>query len=239
MSDFSNVGGLKHLYLDDIDLNNKVNESEFLINSAAKVLVKNGGRNWVPVIVKEIDQDRYEVVSNGFIYSVAEAAGLEKIWSIVIEPTPEAEETSQVLAKEIVPKINLTQASRDEIKATLQYLINQPGSPLKTIDLLVATSKLEQADRQYWKNFDPITKLKCGITKGKKLDVLKTAFYLTPLPPPPLSPLPSIEELKQLKVTELRKIAKERGLEGYTKKSKADLLQYFSQQLLADHAANS
>ena len=78
-------------------------------------------------------------------------------------------------------------------------------------------------------NFDPVISLKCGITKGKKLDTFKTAFYLTPLPPPPPPPLPPPSELKALKVTELRKIAKERGVAGYTKMSKVALLDYFSQ----------
>jgi hypothetical protein len=190
MSDFSDVGQLKYFYLENIAPNEDSNESEFLVNATAKILAKNGGRNWIPLIVKETGADQYQVVGSNFIHTVAEAAGLEKVWCIVIEPTPEAEETTKVLAKEIVPKVNLSNASRDEIKATLQYLIGQPGSPLKTVNLLSATEKLEQASREYWNNFDPVTKLSCGITKGKKLDAFKTAFYLTPLilpPPPPVN----------------------------------------------------
>ena len=229
MSDFSDVGQLKKIYLENIVPNEESNESEFLVNATAKILAKNGGRNWIPLIVKETGEDQYQVVGSNFIHTVAEAAGLEKVWCIVIEPTPEAEETTKVLAKEIVPKVNLSNASRDEIKATLQYLISQPGSPLKTVSLLSATEKLEQASREYWNNFDPVISLKCGITKGKKLDTFKTAFYLTPLPPPPPPPLPPIDELKALKVTELRKIAKERGVAGYAKMSKVALIGYFSQ----------
>jgi hypothetical protein len=83
-----------------------------------------------------------------------------------------------------MPKINLSKASRDEIMAALRYLIEQPGSVLKTVKLAVATNRIDEAPRQYWKNFDPITNLKCGITKGKKLDALKQVFYLTPQPMP-------------------------------------------------------
>ena len=229
MSDFSDVGQLKYFYLENIAPNEDSNESEFLVNATAKILAKNGGRNWIPLMVKEIGNDQCQVVGSNFIHTVAEAAGLEKVYCIVIEPTPEAEETIKVLTKEITPKVNLSNASRDEIKATLQYLISQPGSPLKTVNLLSATEKLEQASREYWNNFDPVINLKCGITKGKKLDTFKTAFYLTPLPPPPPPPLPPPNELKALKVTELRKIAKERGVGGYTKMSKVALLDYFSQ----------
>jgi hypothetical protein len=228
MSDFSDIGQLKEIYLENIVPNKESNESEFLVNATAKILAKNGGRNWIPLMVKEIGNDQCQVVGSNFIHTVAEAAGLEKVYCIVIEPTPEAEETIKVLTKEITPKVNLSNASRDEIKATLQYLIGQPGSPLKTVNLLSATEKLEQASREYWNNFDSIPSLKCGITKGKKLDTFKTAFYLTPLPPPPPPPLPPIDELKALKVTELRKIAKERGVAGHTKMSKVALLDYFS-----------
>ena len=313
MSDFSDIGQLKEIYLENIVPNEESNESEFLVNATAKILAKNGGRNWIPLMVKEIGNDQYRVVGSNFIHTVAEAAGLEKVYCIVIEPTPEAEEIIKVLAKEITPKVNLSNASRDEIKATLQFLISQSGSPLKTVSLLSATEKIEQASREYWNDFDPVIELrcgitkgkkldtfkkafyltplppppppkfnlsnasrdeiesallylmnqpgsplkrvnlslviekieqasreywnnfdsipslKCGITKGKKLDTFKTAFYLTPLPPPPPPPLPPIDELKTLKVTELRKIAKERGVAGYTKMSKVALLDYFSQ----------
>ena len=225
MSDFSDVGQLKKFYLENIVPNDDSNESEFLVNATAKILIKNGGRNWIPLIVKETGEDQYQVVGSNFIHTVAEAAGLEKVWCIVIEPTPEAEETTKVLAKEIVPKVNLSNASRDEIKATLQYLISQPGSPLKTVNLLSATEKLEQASRKYWTDFDPITKLSCGITKGKKLDSLKEVFYLMPLQ----KELPSIDELKALSLPALRKIAKEKAVVGYAKMSKVALLDYFSQ----------
>ncbi len=313
MSDFSDVGQLKYFYLENIVPNKDSNESEFLVNATAKILVKNGGRNWIPLIVKETGEDQYKVVGSNFIHTVAEVAGLEKVWCIVIEPTPEAEETTKVLAKEIIPKVDLSNASRDEIKATLQYLISQPGSPLKTVNLLSATEKLEQASREYWNNFDPVTKLSCGITKGKKLDTFKTAFYLEPLPLPPppqinlsnasrdqielgleylvnkqdsvfknfdllsatgkleqaprehwtdFNPIPGLkcgitkgkkldafktafyleplplppppvlppsDELKALNVTELRKIAKERCVTGYAKMSKIALINHFDQ----------
>ncbi len=230
MNDSIDIGKLEYFDLDDIIPNEESKESEFLINATANILAKNGGHNWIPLMVKKIEGNKYQVVGSNFIYSVAEAAELEKVWCIVIEPTPEAEETIKVLAKEVMPKINLSNATREDIKSALQYLISQPGSPLKTIDLLSTIQKLEKASKEYWTDFNPVISLKCGITKGKKLEAFKTAFYLTPLSPPPPPALPSIDELKALKVADLKKVAKERGVPNYTKMSKAALLEYFSKE---------
>ncbi len=48
--------------------------------------------------------------------------------------------------------------------------------------LATATARIDEAPRQFWKSLDSIVALKCGITKGKGLDLLKTVFYLTPQP---------------------------------------------------------
>jgi hypothetical protein len=40
--------------------------------------------------------------------------------------------------------------------------------------------QIEEADRKSWKDLTPIIKLACGITKGKKLDILSEIFYLDP-----------------------------------------------------------
>ncbi|HEY9660834.1 MAG TPA: hypothetical protein V6C65_20460 [Allocoleopsis sp.] len=66
--------------------------------------------------------------------------------------------------------------------AALEYLIEQPGSVLKTVKSAVATNRIDEAPRQYWKTLEPIVNLKCGITKGKKLEALKQVFYLEPQP---------------------------------------------------------
>lgn len=67
--------------------------------------------------------------------------------------------------------------------AALEYLIEQPGSVFKTVKS-AATNRIDEAPRQGWKTLEPIFNLKCGITKDKKLDALKQAFYLDPQPLP-------------------------------------------------------
>ncbi|MBR8835197.1 MAG: Rho termination factor N-terminal domain-containing protein [Stigonema ocellatum SAG 48.90 = DSM 106950] len=192
---------------------------EFLVKAAAKALIESGDRNWVPVIVKEVGEDEYEVIGNSFVYATANEAGLEKVWCIVTDSSERTEVLTQILTSELVPKINLSTATRDEIKAALQYLIEKPNSELTGVKLAIATNRLDEAQRKYWSDLEPITKLKCGITKGKKLDALYTVFYLTPEPTPQVA-----TPVNALTITQLREMAKKQGIPGYTKKKKQELV---------------
>lgn len=188
MTDFSNVGKLMHLPLVDIKSDEKTSEPEFIMTAAADSIRQADGRNWVPLIVQEIGDYQYQVVSNHFIYAVAQQADLERVWCIVVAPEPKIIEQAKVLSREVTPKINLSTASRESIFAALRYLTEKAGNPLKGVDVLVATNRIESADRAKWADFNPIIKLKCGITKGKKLDALSEVFFLSPPPPPPPPP---------------------------------------------------
>ncbi|MBD2102579.1 Rho termination factor N-terminal domain-containing protein [Leptolyngbya sp. FACHB-261] len=222
MSNPRDIGNLMHLYLDEISPGNGTDAPEFLLKASANLLNQKGGRNWIPVIVKETGEDKYEVIGNSFVYAVAEKAGLERIWCIIADDSSDTVEITKVLAGEEVPKINLSKASRDEIMAALQYLIEQPASALKTVKLAVATNRIDEAPRQYWKNFEPITNLKCGITKGKKLDALKQVFYLTPQTMP--DTITDADILKTMSTADLKGMAKKRGIAGLSKMKKDELV---------------
>lgn len=239
MSSLSDIGNLMHLYLDDISPSEETNVSEFLIKASAALLKQNSGRNWIPVIVKQTNEDKYEVIGNSFIYTVAEQAGLERVWCIIADDSDDTAEVTKVLAGEKMPKINLSKASRDEIMAGLQYLIEQPGSALKTVKIAVAVNRIDEAPRQSWQNFEPIIKLKCGITKGAKLEALKQVFYLTPQLMPEKNTKADVDKtmpektsdvgsFKSMTVTELKKIAKERGIPISSKIKKDDLIKLLS-----------
>ncbi|MEH2452160.1 Rho termination factor [Nostoc sp.] len=194
MSDFDNIGKLMDLKLTDIEPGEKFSESEFIIKAAAESILQADGRNWIPIIVKQIDDYKYQVVSNHFIYTVAQQAKLKRVWCIVISPESQNIEQAKILAKEVLPQVNLNTASRDTILAALKYLISEPNSALKGVDPIVATNRIEESNRKTLSNFNPIIPLRCGITKGKKLDALAKVFFLSPPPPP--EPTPKIVSIK-------------------------------------------
>ncbi|MBP5975324.1 Rho termination factor N-terminal domain-containing protein [Brasilonema sp. CT11] len=224
----SDVGNLMCLDMDSINPGRGTDALEFLIKASAKVLNEAGGRNWVPVIVKEIGEDQYEVIGNSFIFAVVEEAGLEKVWCIIADFSEHTSQLTKILTGESVPKVNLSTATRDEIQSALQYLIEKPNSELKGVKLAIATNRIDEALRKYWKNLEPITTLKCGITKGKKLNALKEVFYLSPQPMPDV--ITEVAILDTLTLTQLKDMAKKRGIPGYSKKKKPELVDLLSQK---------
>jgi hypothetical protein len=226
MKSTNSIGSLMHLPINEIDPGDGTDTPEFLIKATANILKQNGGRNWIPVIVKDIGKDSYQVIGNSFVYAVAEEAGLEQVWCIIADDNDDTTTLAKILAGEEKPKINLSTASRDEIMAALQYLIEQPNSDLKSVKLAVATNRIDEAPRKYWKNFEPITSLKCGITKGKKLDAIKSVFYLTPQSMP--DTINDVTILRTMTTVELKAIAKKRGIAGITKMKKDALIEALS-----------
>lgn len=188
MGKFDNIGQLVCLPLESIQSEQSVNESEFIVAAAADSIRATGGRNWIPLIVKETREYEYEVVGNNFIFAVSHCAGLEKVWCIIIEPKASLIEQVKLLARETEPRVNLAHASRNTILSALRYVASQPASPLKGVDLTVATNRIEDSNRSVWKDLTPITKLSCGITKGKKLEALSSIFFIDAPPPPPSPP---------------------------------------------------
>ncbi|HEY9858913.1 MAG TPA: Rho termination factor N-terminal domain-containing protein [Candidatus Obscuribacterales bacterium] len=226
MSSLSDIGNLIYLYLDSIQPGEATDAPEFLINAAANLLSQRGGRNWIPIVVREIGRDQYQVVGNSFVYAVAEAAGLKQVWCVIADSSDETAEITKVLAGEVIPKINLSTASREDIMAALQYAIEQPESALKGVKIAIATNRIEEAPRHSWKSLDPIASLKCGITKGKKLNALKEVFYLTPQPKavaPPSEDPPT--DLDKLTVARLKELAKKHQIAGYSKMKKPELVE--------------
>jgi hypothetical protein len=229
MTKINDIGNLMYLHLDEIEPGDATDVNSSSIAAAARLLNAKGGRNWVPTIVKEIARDRYQVIGNSFVFAVAVEANLKRVWCIVADDLSDTEEIAKVLAreKEAVPKINLSEASRDEIKMGIEYII-RTNKLMKTLKVPSAISRIEEApDRLYWQTLDPIANLKCGITKGKKLDSLKEVFYLSPKPKiEEENPIDTktIETIKAMSLAELKIEAKKGSIPGTSKMKKADLV---------------
>ncbi|NET40348.1 MAG: hypothetical protein F6K19_51865 [Cyanothece sp. SIO1E1] len=83
-------------------------------------------------------------------------------------------------------------------------------------------NRIDESPRQYWDSLQPITKLGCRITAGKKLKALEQIFYLSPEPIPEV--IRDRKLLESFNAKQLRNIAKERKLKGYSRMSKSDLI---------------
>ena len=218
----SDVGNLMCLPFDEIEPGDPTDAHEYLIQAAANLLGSEG-RNWIPLIVQEIGLEQYRVVGNAFVYAVAAAADLKEVWCIIADNSPDTVTSTKALSREMIPQTNLSIASRDEIAAALDYLIRQPNSPLKGVNLATAVARMDAAPRQYWETLQPITKLGCRITAGKKLKALERIFCLTPAPMPDVIRDRSL--LESFNAKQLRDVAKKRQVKGYSKMSKPELVE--------------
>ena len=185
MSNSENIGKLMHLKLSKIESAEPCSESEFIIAGAAEAVLQAGNRNWIPIIVKETGDYQYQVVSNHFVYAVAQQAKLDLVWCIVIDPKPSNIEQAKILAREANPTVNLSTASKDTIIAVLKYLVKEHNwknvKPVETAKIIV------DSNREQWSDFTPLTKLQCGLTKAR-LDFIAKVFSISPPPPPPPPP---------------------------------------------------
>lgn len=185
MSNSENIGKLMHLELAKIESAEPCSESEFIIAGAAEAVLQASNRNWIPIIVKETGDYKYQVVSNNFVYAVAQQAKLERVWCIVIDPKPSNIEQAKILTREAIPTVNLSTASEDTIKAVLEYLVKEHN--WKTVKPIEAAKKIVNSKREQWSDFTPLTRLKCGLTKAT-LDYVAKVFSISPPPPPPPPP---------------------------------------------------
>ena len=185
MSNSENIGKLMHLKLSKIESAEPCSESEFIIAGAAEAVLQAGNRNWIPIIVKETGDYQYQVVSNHFVYAVAQQAKLDLVWCIVIDPKPSNIEQAKILAREANPKVNLSTASKDTIIAVIKYLVKEHN--WKNVKPVETANKIVDSNREQWSDFTPLTKLQCGLTKAR-LDFIGKVFSISPPPPPPPPP---------------------------------------------------
>lgn len=185
MSNSENIGKLMHLKLSKIESAEPCSESEFIIAGAAEAVLQAGNRNWIPIIVKETGDYQYQVVSNHFVYAVAQQAKLDLVWCIVIDPKPSNIEQAKILAREANPTVNLSTASKDTIIAALEYLVKE--QKWKNVTPVEAANKILASNREQWSDFIPLTKLPCGLSKAR-LDCITKVFTISPPPPPPPPP---------------------------------------------------
>jgi hypothetical protein len=126
--------------------------------------LKTTGKNILPVIVKQLAEDKYQAVLNTQILEGARQAKSDFVWCIVVDEQMQAQvqvESGQVL------RVNILTAPEKEVTEALEYIkTNKVG--FNKIDV----QKIANAIVDYRKTNTPtslafLTKCGCGIGKAK------------------------------------------------------------------------
>ena len=79
----SDIGTMKSIYLDEIDLKPTQRVNPKKVAEAAERM-KQGTTNWEPIPIRETGRGRYEIVGNAHLYKAAKQAGLERMKTIMV-----------------------------------------------------------------------------------------------------------------------------------------------------------
>jgi len=172
MENFSDIG--KYLRIPCKKITNK-NKSEFhsaVVNAIAEKLRTNQ-RNFLPIIVKEIDEEEYEVLLNAHILEAAKKAKLDFVWCIMADE--ERGKQIEIESKQRF-EINLLNASEETIAEMFDY-IKSVHTGFSQVNPKEVAKEIVKNRSNKWKSFHPITKLRCKIGR-KKLDILDKFFCL-------------------------------------------------------------
>ena len=173
MEDFSSIGAYLRLPRKQIKLKrNEVKTHIAVVNAIAERL-KSNERNFLPLIVEQIDEDEYEVLFNSHVLEAAQKAELDFVWCILADEARRKQ--IEVEAKQRF-EVKIITASEKTIAEMLDYIKSVDPS-FRQIDVAQAAKAIVQSRKPDWKSFRPITKLRCKIGE-RKLVALKNYFSI-------------------------------------------------------------
>ena len=126
-------------------------------------------KNILPVVVKLLEQDKYQSVFNTQILDGARLAKKDFIWCIIVDEPMLAQvqiETGLVIYQPTTAT-NILIASEQEIQEALERIKAQQPSFDKVDSLKTAKAIVEYRKTKKPKNLTFLTTLKCGIGKAK------------------------------------------------------------------------
>ncbi|MCY7320483.1 MAG: hypothetical protein LH660_01435 [Phormidesmis sp. CAN_BIN36] len=124
------------------------------------------GKNILPVIVRYLQEDKYQAILNNQILEAARSAKLDFVWCIVVDQQMQSQievELGQVL------RISVITASQQELIDTLEYIRDHKPGFNKIDPQKIAGAIVEYRNTKSLTNLNFLTKAKCGIGKAKIL----------------------------------------------------------------------
>ena len=173
MEVFSDIGKYLRIPRKQIKLRDGELQSHPAVLEAIAEKLKVNGRNFLPIIVEQVDEDEYEVLLNYHILEASQKANLDFVWCILADENRRKQ--IEVESKQRF-EVNLLTASEKTIAGMLEYIKSvHPG--FSQVDPAEAAKKIVKNRSDTWKSFRPITKLRCKIG-SKKLETLSNYFCL-------------------------------------------------------------
>ena len=175
MEEFSDIGKYLRLPLNQIKLQERTDTFNSVVVEAIAEKLQQNQRNFLPIIVEEVDEDEYKVLLNGHVLEAAEKAKLDFVWCILADE--QRRKQIEIESKQRF-EVNMLTSSEETISGMLTY-IKKNHSGWRIEPQKVAKIIVEHRSEQWKKRkpFQPLTELKCGIGRTK-LKTLKNYFCL-------------------------------------------------------------
>jgi hypothetical protein len=173
MEVFSDIGKYLRIPRKQIHLREQEKESTpaVLIEAIAEKLKVNQ-RNYLPIIIEEVDEDEYEVLLNGHVLEAAEKANLDFVWCILADE--KRGKQIEIESKQRF-EVDLLTASETMISEMIQYI--KKNYNWTQVDPEKAAHVIVQERSDCWKEVKDIIKTKEKFRIGeKKLPILEKYF---------------------------------------------------------------
>ena len=151
----------------------KSSAEAMVINAIADELAISG-KNVLPVMVKQLKEDKYSAIFNDKILVAARQAGLDFIYCIVVDDEMAAQLKVEA-GKNL--KVNLNQASEVEIIAAFENIKSNIAAFSKLDPNTIAREIVRYRSTDRINNLTFLTKLKCGIGKTKLPALVDRLMY--------------------------------------------------------------
>ncbi len=182
MTNLSDIGQLIQVSIEQVERPKDYEMPSFKVAALSEKLRQPNLRNWIPILVQEPTPRQYRVIGNSHIFGAMAAAGQEYIWVAVVPNNSDVEEHIKLLSGQLPLKINICTADYEVILEGLLCLREKSGQAFAKLDVTLAAERISKASgRLAWKNFQPLTQLKCGFAPSK-LKELKEIFEAIPQP---------------------------------------------------------
>lgn len=151
----------------------KSSAESMVINAIANELAISG-QNVLPVMVKQLKEDKYDVVFNTQILMAARQAGLDFIYCIVVDDEMAAQLKVEA-GKNL--KVNLNRASEVELIAAFENIKSNIAAFNKIEPNAIARAIVQYRAVDRINSLTFLTKLKCGIGKTKLPALVDRLIY--------------------------------------------------------------